>query len=63
MALSKYLTTLVYSFFSLSLIAQSTAPDSIGLPDLKAAEKLFDLHFTGPKEDSILSGLADHLQL
>jgi Asp-tRNA(Asn)/Glu-tRNA(Gln) amidotransferase A subunit family amidase len=63
MALSKYLTTLVYSFFSLSLIAQSTAPDSIGLPDLKAAEKLFDLHFTEPKEDSILSGLADHLQL
>jgi Asp-tRNA(Asn)/Glu-tRNA(Gln) amidotransferase A subunit family amidase len=59
---SKYLAALICSFFSLPLLAQSGA-DSIGLSDLKAAEKLFDLHFSPPKEDSILSGLTDHFQL
>jgi Asp-tRNA(Asn)/Glu-tRNA(Gln) amidotransferase A subunit family amidase len=39
------------------------AQDSIGLSELRAAEKLFDLRFTPVKEDSILSGLVDHLQL
>lgn len=63
MALSKYLTALICSLFSLSLAAQSPTPDTIGLPDLRVAEKLFDLHFTEPKEDSILDGLAYHLQL
>jgi Asp-tRNA(Asn)/Glu-tRNA(Gln) amidotransferase A subunit family amidase len=43
--------------------AKLAAQDSIGLPELQAAEKLFDLRFTAVKEDSILSGLADHLQL
>src|SRR5579872_4078940 len=41
----------------------SAAQDSDGLPELRGAEKLFDLRFTPVKEDSILSGLADHLQL
>src|SRR5581483_6276536 len=59
MSLQKYLAALPLLLISLS----PTAQDSIGLPDLKAAEKLFDLNFTPVKEDSILSGLADHLQL
>ena len=42
-----------------SLLAQ----DSIGLPELQASEKLFGLRFTPVKEDSILSGLVDHLHL
>ncbi|GGA98947.1 amidase [Puia dinghuensis] len=33
----------------------------IGLPELMAAEKLFDLRFTPVKRDSILSGLIDNL--
>jgi Asp-tRNA(Asn)/Glu-tRNA(Gln) amidotransferase A subunit family amidase len=39
------------------------AQDSIAMADLRAAEKLLDLRFTSIKEDSILSGLTDHLQL
>ena len=59
MYLQKYLAALPILLISLSLAAQ----DSIGLPELQAAEKMFDLKFTPVKEDSILSGLADHLQL
>lgn len=55
----KYLAAIVFLLISFSLTAQ----ESIGLPELQAAEKLFDLHFTPVKEDSILSGLTDHLQL
>src|SRR5581483_1036942 len=36
---------------------------SIGVPELMAAEKLFDLRFTPAKRDSIVSGLVDHLHL
>ena len=39
------------------------AQDPVGIPDLRGAEKLFGLHFTPVKEDSILSGLDDHLRL
>jgi len=40
-----------------------TAQDSVsvGMPELMAAEKLFDLRFTPAKRDSIVSGLVDHL--
>src|SRR6202012_1323774 len=39
------------------------AQDSIGLPDIHSTQRLFDLHFTPAKEDSILSGAIDHLHL
>lgn len=50
----------IFCFF---VSARAVAQDSIGLSDLRAAEKLFDLKFSEAKEDSILSGLTDHLQL
>lgn len=53
---SKYLAVLT----SLLISFQLTAQDSIGLSDLQAAEKLFDLKFTPVKEDSILSGLTNN---
>jgi Asp-tRNA(Asn)/Glu-tRNA(Gln) amidotransferase A subunit family amidase len=59
MRVHKYLAVIAFLLSSFSLTAQ----ESIGLPELQAAEKLFDLHFTPVKEDSILSGLVDHLQL
>lgn len=59
MYLQKYLAALSLIFF----VVTANAQDAIGLPQLQAAEKLFDLKFTPAKEDSILSGLADHLQL
>lgn len=48
---------------SLLMAGSLLAQDSIGLPDIQAAERLFDLHFTPVKEDSILSGAIDHLHL
>ena len=57
MLLSRYITALLLLFSGFSAAAQ----DSTGLPGLRGAEKLFDLQFTPVKEDSILSGLADHL--
>lgn len=59
MYLQKYVAALSLVFTSFAVTAQ----DAITLPELQAAEKLFDLTFTPAKEDSILSGLADHLQL
>jgi len=59
MYLPKNLAVLALVLISFSLTAQ----DSVGLTALRGAEKLFDLKFTLPKEDSILSGLVDHLQL
>jgi Asp-tRNA(Asn)/Glu-tRNA(Gln) amidotransferase A subunit family amidase len=55
----KYLAAVIFLFTSFSLAAQ----DSIGLPELQAAERLFDLHFTPAKEDSILGSLVDRLHL
>ena len=43
------------------LTGSLAAQDSIGVPELMAAEKLFDLRFTPVKRDSIVSGLVDHL--
>jgi Asp-tRNA(Asn)/Glu-tRNA(Gln) amidotransferase A subunit family amidase len=57
MRVHKYLAVIAFLLSSFSLSAQ----ESVGLPELQAAEKLFDLHFTPVKEDSILSGLIDHL--
>lgn len=63
------LLTLTLILFSSPIYAQPAPPpaagtgDSIGLPQLIAAEKLFDLQFTPAKRDSILSGLEDHLHL
>ena len=54
---------MIGGFFCFFAIGRAGAQDSIGLQDLRAAEKLFDLKFTEPKEDSIMGGLADHLQL
>ena len=59
MSIQKCLSVLAALFLCFSVAAQ----DSAGLPELKAAEKLFDLQFSPVKEDSILSGLADHLHL
>ncbi|HEV9038339.1 MAG TPA: amidase family protein, partial [Puia sp.] len=55
----RVLPILVFILTAGSLHAQ----DPIGLSDLRSAEKLFGLHFTPVKEDSILSGLDDHLRL
>ncbi len=58
------LLTLTLILFTGPISAQSASTgDSIGLPELIAAEKLFDLQFTPAKRDSILSGLEDHLHL
>ncbi|HXB95624.1 MAG TPA: amidase [Puia sp.] len=57
--MNKYSLMLVALLVTGSLLAQ----DSIGLPELQASEKLFGLRFTPVKEDSILSGLVDHLHL
>ena len=57
--MKKYCAALVAIWITGALRAQ----DPIGIPDLRAAEKLFGLHFTPVKEDSILSGLDDHLHL
>ncbi len=57
MRVHKYLAAIAFLLNSFLLSAQ----ESVGLPELQAAEKLFDLHFTPVKEDSILSGLIDHL--
>jgi hypothetical protein len=54
-----WLPTLLVTLCTASLTAQ----DSIGIPEEIAAEKLFDLKFSGPKRDSIISGLEDHLHL
>src|ERR1700744_730311 len=59
MRVHKYLVVITFLFSCFSLPAQ----DSIRPADLQAAEKLFDVHFTPVKEDSILSGLVDHLHL
>ena len=55
----------LFLFFASMVLpaGELAAQDSIGLTELRAAEKLFDLRFTPVKEDSILSGLVDHLQL
>ncbi|HLZ86979.1 MAG TPA: hypothetical protein VKQ52_07065, partial [Puia sp.] len=60
MRLKSWFPALLLTFFTSALTAQDSA--SIGLPELMAAEKLFDLRFTPAKRDSILSGLVDHLQ-
>jgi Asp-tRNA(Asn)/Glu-tRNA(Gln) amidotransferase A subunit family amidase len=57
--LKKYCPIVVLALITGSLRAQ----DTVGIPDLRAAGKLFGLHFTPVKEDSILSGLDDHLSL
>lgn len=59
MRVQKYLVAIAFLLPSFSTFAQ----DSITTPDIRAAEKLFDLRFTPVKEDSILSGLVDHLHL
>src|ERR1700748_3360744 len=46
--------------FTLLTVA-AAAQDSTLLPNLIAAEKLFDLQFTSAKRDSILSGLENNL--
>src|ERR1700722_16522755 len=63
MSVSTCFKAILGGFFCFFLIVRAVAQDSIGLSDLRAAEKLFDLKFTEVKEDSILSGLTDHLQL
>src|SRR6185437_13157227 len=57
MRVHNYLVVLAFLLPCFSLTAQ----DSISLQDIQAAERLFDLHFTPVKEDSILSGAIDHL--
>src|ERR1700761_2557857 len=59
MRVHKYLMIIAFLLASFAPFAQ----DSIGISDIQAAEKLFDLHFTPVKEDSILSGVTDHLHL
>jgi Asp-tRNA(Asn)/Glu-tRNA(Gln) amidotransferase A subunit family amidase len=58
MRVLNYLAAIVLLLPCYSLTAQGP----ISAADLQAAEKLFDLHFTPVKEDSILSGAMDHLR-
>jgi Asp-tRNA(Asn)/Glu-tRNA(Gln) amidotransferase A subunit family amidase len=51
------------SSLSLLVIHHCIAQDTIGLDQLKGAEKMYDLQFSSPKRDSILSGLTDRLHL
>src|SRR5258708_21452371 len=59
MQFKKWLPTLFLPLFATGLAAQDSV--SAGVPELMAAEKLFDLRFTPVKRDSIVSGLVDHL--
>ncbi|MBS1665145.1 MAG: amidase [Bacteroidetes bacterium] len=65
----RLLITALLVLFLTSLLAQSaaaqttTAQDSLTLPHLIAAEKLFDLQFSAAKRDSILPGLENNLHL
>ena len=76
MLLKKYLPALtllllaghtLYSQPQNSSINPDTAitpvPDSVRLAQLTGAEQLYDLSFSPPKRDSILSGLEDHLRV
>lgn len=57
--MKKYYPIIAFALITGSLQAQ----DSIGLSDLRSAERLFALHFTTVKEDSILSGVQNNLLL
>jgi Asp-tRNA(Asn)/Glu-tRNA(Gln) amidotransferase A subunit family amidase len=66
MIVKKWLPTLLLTFLALAVVPDFlTAQDSVtvGLSDERAAERLFDLRFTPVKQDSIVSGLTDHLKL
>ena len=56
-----FLKNVVPVLLATLLTGSLAAQDSVGIPELMAAEKLFDLRFTPVKRDSILSGLVDHL--
>ncbi|HVS95297.1 MAG TPA: amidase [Puia sp.] len=57
--MKKYYPIVAFTLITGALRAQ----DSIGLSDLRSAEKVIGLHFTPVKEDSILGGLQNNLQL
>ena len=58
--MKKYIQMLILCCLAGGVTAQDTS--NIGMIELMAAEKLFDLRFTPVKRDSIVSGLVDHLK-